>query len=179
MFKHISSPQETILCIEIEWHSGSKLVFCINQTKNMILEECNIPEKRYIITKEQLLQLCNAQTVEFASYSYSGEKIGGSVAPMIDFPLYAKAIYNAVYDNSAYLQELKDYNNRNIAKKEHAERIAKNNAKTKTSVSIILIITILLSVGAIVTSIVVSSGTFFWIGIAGIVVSFTLLANLH
>lgn len=155
----------------------------------------------YSLTKEQLQMLCSAESIEYKLTGNGSpivceeqperkdDNLGMTYFPNIaiwlnfPFQLYAKALYNAIYDQSAYIQELKAADRKVSQKEAEAqaeaqaeEKEAISQAKTQKQINIIWIIVLLMSIALLVISIVESSGKLFWIGIAGVVVSIAVLA---
>jgi len=158
----------------------------------------------YSLTKEQLQMLCSAESIEYklsgnnSSIVYEeqpgikNDYLGKTYFPNIAirmnfaFQLYAKALYNAVYDNSAYIRELKEVDKKILkkikddeTKAAEEEKEAQNQAKTQKQFYIIWIIVLLMSIALLVAGIALADGKPFWFGLAGTIVSIAVLAFSH
>lgn len=148
-FQHVSSPKGERLTIELLYRDedymfleSGELVININKSKNIKLKPFDVLRKHedgiaiesasYELSKMQLLQICNAETID---YKLSGNHVSENsvdffeeygediciddgevdidgimhnlVGVYVDKIQYAaQALYNAIYDSSAFIEEL-------------------------------------------------------------------------
>ena len=166
-YRYVSSPEVEELLVDVKtsiYGGGGRinikdgeLIFNINDTKNIQLKAHDNGRQSYshsddecvyyVLKKEDLLDICEAQKIEI-KLSGAREYMTMTCNELIKT---ARAMYNAIYDSSMYVEEVQKYEEERQVEIEKAERAA-TTAEQKKNIATRL----------------------FWVGLAGTFISFVL-----